>query len=89
MSNAIEVTVLYAIPDHAFDCCGNRTPGTAEQFGDRVPGQQLGPFGQKAAIGTGQPLFAGHPGKLLRANTTAVGTVHPTGLISKPHRNIP
>ena len=89
MGNAAEVTVFHAILDHAFDRCGNRAPGTAKQPGDRVPRQHLSPFGQKATIGTGQPLLACHPGKLLRADAATSGAVHPARLIAKPHRNIP
>ena len=89
MGNAAEVTVFHAILDHAFDRCGNRAPGTAKQLGDRVPRQHLSPFGQKATIGTGQPLLACHPGKLLRADAATSGAVHPARLIAKPHRNIP
>lgn len=56
MGNATEVTVLHAILDHALDRCGNRAPGAAKQLGDRVPGQQFGPFGRKTTIGAGQSL---------------------------------
>ena len=42
-----------------------------------------------ASIGTGQPLLACHPGKLLRADAATSGAVHPTRLIMEPHRNIP
>ena len=89
MGNATEVTVLHAITDHAFDCCGNCTPSTTEQFGDRVPGQQFRPFGQKATIGAGKSLFPCNPGELLCANSSARGTVHPARLIFEPDRNIP
>jgi hypothetical protein len=89
MGNATEVTVLHAILDHALDRCGNRAPGAAKQLGDRMPGQQFGPFGQKTTIGTSQPLLACHPGKLLRADAPTSGAVHPTRLIVEPHRNIP
>ena len=89
MGNAIEVTVLHAILDYALDRCGNRTPGAAKHLGDRMLGQQFGPFGQKATIGTGQALLACHPGKLLRADAATSGAVHPARLIVEPHRNIP
>ena len=89
MGNAIEVTVLHAILDYALDRCGNRTPGAAKHLGDRMLGQQFGPFGQKATIGTSQPLLACRPGKLLRADAATSGAAHPARLIAQPHRNIP
>ena len=81
--------MLHAIPDHALNRCGNRSPGAAKQLGDRMPGQQLGPFGQKTTVGASQALLACHPGKLLRADAATSGAAHSTRSIAQPHRNIP